>query len=458
MTNFSPSQLALYPPLSTYAESLDSGGNLTITQEIASANDNLSFTLSGGNYTFTDSSGLFFDAPSGANAADISGGGTSAISIPSAGVTSLSVVLGTGTNVFTFTGTSGVSAAPISVNTGSTAGDQVNITGAVLDSGAVTLTSTTISFMTSGSIAALASATIDLTSAGTITQAGTGTVVSSGTVDLTAAGDIGPLNIAASTLSATTSGGNIQVTNTVSTASTATLTDNGAGTVTFAQTGGGAVNVMATASAGITLGNTAADLTATSVDTQGDGTVLLSTTSSGSIALGSITATGQTVTVNSVGAITDTGPSSLLTADTATLLSASGIGASGSGNSINLAVNNVSATTTNSDVFLAETTGNLNITGVSPGTGSTTVSTANGFSLTVSGAIGSVTAGAVTLNSGQELQCGRGNHNGQRRHPLVRQLGWHGVRQLYGHPNQWGNGAERHGQHPAPGNRRHHQL
>ncbi len=126
-----------------YAESLDSNGNLTITQELASANDNLSFALSGGNYTLTDSSNSF-DQPTGAGAGFISGAGSNSITIPSADVQSISVVLGTRTNVFTFTGSGGVSVAPINVNAGTTTGDQVIIDGEVLDSGAVTLRAASI--------------------------------------------------------------------------------------------------------------------------------------------------------------------------------------------------------------------------------------------------------------------------------------------------------------------------
>ena len=127
----------------TYAVSLTSpGGVLTITQAHA-GNDALTFALSGGIYNFTDTGGLIFAIPTGNGAAFVSGGATSTITIPCADVTSIAVTLGTGTNTFTLTGTS-AAAAPLNVNTGSTAGDQVSITGAVSDSGAITLTSNAI--------------------------------------------------------------------------------------------------------------------------------------------------------------------------------------------------------------------------------------------------------------------------------------------------------------------------
>ncbi len=127
-----------------YAESLDANGNLTITQELAGANDNLSFALSDGNYIFTESGALAFDQPEGAGAGYISGGDTSSITVPSAQLQSISVVLGNGTNVFNFTGSNGASVAPITVNAGTAAGDQVSIDGAVLDSGAVSLSAASI--------------------------------------------------------------------------------------------------------------------------------------------------------------------------------------------------------------------------------------------------------------------------------------------------------------------------
>ena len=77
-----------------YADSLDGNGNLTITQESAGINDNLSFALSGGNYIFTESGDMSFDQPTGARAGFISGAASNSITIPSADVQSISVVLG----------------------------------------------------------------------------------------------------------------------------------------------------------------------------------------------------------------------------------------------------------------------------------------------------------------------------------------------------------------------------
>ena len=157
-----------------YGDNL-AAGVLSITQLVPTANDNLTFSLSGGNYTITDTGGLAFATPTGSGAASITGGLTNSITIPSASVTSISFVLGTGTNVFTFLGTNGAAAAPITVNDGTTAGDQVVISAPVLDSGAVSLTANSIIESGTGTLNAGAN-TVNLTATTTITQAAAGLI------------------------------------------------------------------------------------------------------------------------------------------------------------------------------------------------------------------------------------------------------------------------------------------
>ncbi len=165
----------LVPSISTYGDALNSGA-LSITQA-AAGSDNLTLSLSNVNntliYTLTDTKGLKFATPTGNWKADIKGGGTSTITVPSADVTSISVVLGSGTNVFSFTGTNGASAAPITVNTGTTTNDQINITGAVLDSGAVSLTAATVNISASGSLTGTGNINGNLVNAGQIGSATT---------------------------------------------------------------------------------------------------------------------------------------------------------------------------------------------------------------------------------------------------------------------------------------------
>ncbi len=173
----------------TYSSYLDGSGNLTIAMEIPSNNAALSFSLSAGHYTVTDTNGLVFDLPGGVNGSDITGYGTSTITVPSSDVTSISVTLGTGTNTFTITGTNGAPAAPLSVNAGSTAGDQVHVTGNTQDSEAISLTSNAITesaavTVTSASIS-LSASSIALSGA-SVTTTGTQTYNGSTTTTISA--------------------------------------------------------------------------------------------------------------------------------------------------------------------------------------------------------------------------------------------------------------------------------
>ena len=186
--------------LPTYNEYLDSSGNLTITMDTPAVNANLSFALTGGNYTFSDSGGNLFDVlvGPGAGSTTLTGFGTSSISIPASAVNSITVNLGTGTNVFTITTSTG-SVAPLTVNTGSTAGDVINMTGAMTDSGAVSLTSNSL---TSSVGANLSAVSVTLAGAGTSTLHGniqiggtltlndTGATTISGNIDLGATGNL----------------------------------------------------------------------------------------------------------------------------------------------------------------------------------------------------------------------------------------------------------------------------
>src|SRR5262249_43484785 len=87
----------------------------------------------------TDTGGLVFGTATGTNAGFISGGGTSTINVSDASVNSIAVTLGTGSNTFTFTGTNGAAADPITVNTGMTSGSQIKTPGAVKHSGSIAL-------------------------------------------------------------------------------------------------------------------------------------------------------------------------------------------------------------------------------------------------------------------------------------------------------------------------------
>ena len=200
--------------LSTYAEALN-GGGLTITQE-AAANDSLRLSVSGGTYTLTDTSGFLFDTPTGDGAASISGAGTQTITIPAANVSSITVVLGTGSNVFNLAGTNGASAAPITVNTGTTTTDQINITGAVLDT-----------------------AGISLTSGGAIVESGAGALATTHALatSSTRGTTLNGLNAIGSFSVSNTTSGNVSLTNTSAPLTVAGINEVNGGTVTIHNTG-----------------------------------------------------------------------------------------------------------------------------------------------------------------------------------------------------------------------------
>ena len=178
----------------------------------------LQFALAGGNYTFTDTAGYLFSTPTGTGAASITGSGTSTITIPSTAATSIVVTLGTGTNLFTFTGSAGTAIAPMTVNTGTVAGDLVSFTGPVTVTGA-----------------------LSLTTGGSITETGTGTIIGGTGVLTTSSGTgttLGGANAVGTITATNATSGNISLTNTVATLLVNGLTEQAAGTATINNTGG----------------------------------------------------------------------------------------------------------------------------------------------------------------------------------------------------------------------------
>ncbi len=197
----------------TYGETLDASGNLTIYQEDPGANDNLQFSLAGGVYTLTDVGGLLFDNPGGANSVEISGGLTSTITVPSADATSITVSLGVGMNVFDVTAAD-ATLAPLSVNTGLTAGDQLNVEVPLTVSGALSLASNAV---TDGSTLNVASLSVDsggtstlsgnvATSGSGVALGGSGSITVSGNINLGATGNLSDASTGSDTVSGVISG------------------------------------------------------------------------------------------------------------------------------------------------------------------------------------------------------------------------------------------------------------
>ena len=275
----------------SYNDSLVDGA-LSIDQ-VSSENADLSLSLSGGNYTLTDSGGLLFAFPTGDDASSISGGGTNSLTIPSSAVTSISVLLGAGTNFFDLTGTD-APAAPITVNAGTTAGDQVDITGAVVDSGAVALTANVIVESGSGS----------LSTTGTLTTSSiTGTFLS------TTSNAIGTFNASESGV------GFVVLLDSNSTLKINGITDTTTGSEIIVANYAGGVSVTGAISAG----SNSVNLTASTSITQPAGLFI----SAGAVSLtaGSIGTAGQSLDFNATSVSTDTSSSngSQFLADSATV-------------------------------------------------------------------------------------------------------------------------------------------
>jgi len=269
-----------------------------------------------------------------------------------------------------------------------TVGTAVNAGGAGSD---VTLTTTTSgNVILTGTTTAADQVTVN--SVGAINGAG---LVTAAVVDLNAASGIGnttALNLAAPTITADSTTGNLDLNNALGTAVAVTSLTTGTGTINFDQSGGGAVTYgTATTTAGsIVLTSDSANLTVgTAVNAGGAGSdVTLTTTTSGNVILTGTTTAADQVTVNSVGAITDGNAAAVnITATSASLTAGADIGAVG--DPLELTVGSFSANAAN--IYLANT-GGAALAGIT---------TAGDFSFTASGNI--TTTGAFSVNGNMTL-------------------------------------------------------
>ncbi|MFM9962616.1 MAG: DUF4394 domain-containing protein [Planctomycetaceae bacterium] len=257
-------------------------------------------------------------------------------------------------------------------------------------------------------------ATVDATTSITVSagQDGSGAINGSGlltapTIDLNAASGIGnmmALELAATSISADTTTGAIDLDNANAATATFTSLTTSTGTITVDNSGGGAAiftTATTTTSGDIDLENTAGDLTVgTAVTAGGVSNVVLTTTTSGNVILtGTTTAAGDDVTVTSAGNISGAG---LITSNDLFLTADGTIGTALV--SINTSVTNLTtnSSTANGDQFIDETN-SLNVTSVNAGTGTLTITggvfdllgdtVANASSITVA------TGGTLDVNS-----------------------------------------------------------
>ncbi len=265
-------------------------------------------------------------------------------------------------------GTNGVTGAgsiSLTATSGNLIAHQVISTGS-----AVTLATSATGLITVDAITASTSIAVTTPTGGTLNEVGAGDAgadLIAPVLSLTVSagiGNLGTLEIAANSVTATSSSGAIDL----------------------ADTGGGLTLTNVSTTGNITVTTTGGDLIATSVTSTGSSTFNLSTTSTGNIQLG-LVSTGSTGTVNlnSVGTIQDNTPgdaSSSLTTGTANLVSVGGIGTT---DQVEL-----NATTLNASATGA---GLLNILDTAGGLVANTVTTTNG-SITLA-----TTGGSLTLNT-----------------------------------------------------------
>ncbi len=394
-----------------------SGATETISlTSVAAGISNIDSNVGGETVTFVNpTTSLSIDGGAGddtINITSMGSGYTGSITVDGSTNTD-SITISTGLPIFS---TATFTAETINAATLTTSGNQ-NYTGAVLLSGATTLTSNTGSLIITGTVngaqaLALTAATgnINATSAiGGVTPL-TSLTTSSATISALPAITAGALTITA-TAGGVSGANNVVISGATSVTAAGAITLNGAandfqGSVTLSSTAAGAITVtdstggLSVASAtttdgAISLTATSGNLAVTSATAGGAGrNVTLTTVTSGNVLVDNVAAAGDTITINSVGAIEESGADAGadLTASTLSLTAASGIGAAGT---VETAANSLNGTTATGGIALANT-GALNVTGLSVTT-SGDISLSNIGGLTTSGVV-STASGAVTVS------------------------------------------------------------
>ena len=263
---------------------------------------------------------------------------------------------------------------------------------------------------------------LSLTSGGAIEQAAgssweVGTIVMSGT---TGVGNSSALQLSVTTINITTTDGDINVTNDATTAVEAELLQvTGNGTIVFEQTGRESLVVVSalTGNGSITLrneGDTDADvLRVTSAEAGGVANVTLETVTAGNIELGSVTASDDTITVTSAGAIDEDSVDDAdvdLTATTIDLNAVDGIGGT---RALELRGLDLSAdsTGTGSVRFNVNATAGVNVTSATSGTGDVAIVQVGGQLLNVTTV--ETGSGSIAIeNTAGELQVDTGTAGG----------------------------------------------
>lgn len=270
----------------------------------------------------------------------------------------------------------------------------------------ITLTTTTSGTITVGNINASGDL-ITVTSAGALNEDATadGTAdLTATTVDLNAVTGIGntaPIEVNAASISADTTNGSINIGSISTAASTTSSLTTGTGDISLNQLGGNSLTVtLATTTDGdIAITNDSATLVVTTATAGGAGqNVTLTTTTSGGITVGAVTADGDTVTITSAGDINEDAAADTaadVVAATIDLNAASGIGNS---SALELTGTSISANTSNGNVDLNSlATAAVTVTSLTTGTGDISFTQTGGQQLTVTNA--ATNDGDITMSN-----------------------------------------------------------
>ncbi|MEQ1862829.1 MAG: hypothetical protein ABMA13_23145, partial [Chthoniobacteraceae bacterium] len=277
----------------------------------------------GGNVTFNTG------AITGSTGPDVTSSGATLVINASGAVTMATAVATLGTSSVTSgaltisnTGALGVTSATTTNGAISltAVGGNLTVTSATAGGTArnITLTTTTSGNVLVGDVTA-ASDVVTITSAGSIEESGAdaGADITAGSASLSAATGIG-------------ASGTIETD--VTTLTSATTTGAAANIDLSDVAGGLSVTSATTTDGAITLNATGGDLTLTTVTAGGTGrNIAATTTTSGNVLVGNVTAASDVITITSAGSIEESGADggSDITAGSASLSGATGIGASG---------------------------------------------------------------------------------------------------------------------------------
>ena len=194
-------------------------------------------------------------------------------------------------------------------------------------------------------------------------------------------GSADTLSVAAASITATSTTGDIDLENVASTATNVNLIETLGGDARFSQTGGHSLSIdtISTPRGSIDVSNEGGNVELQSISASNDMTV--STIASGDIAIGYLVASD--VNIDSAGAIDDTNNDSVtdIEAQTIVLAATSGIGAS---NHVALEATTITATSDSGDIDLGnKSSADVTVSRMFSGTGDVSFSQTGGFSLTI---------------------------------------------------------------------------